>query len=198
MPQDTHRGLPALVMILLITGVISVTLAPIKIPWEGNSAPISGWNKKVGLAENFPVQMATADHKETAIYQNADGFEIYFSAAYFERQSPGKELIEITTARLHEDAEEMMIPIAGRSSMRVNKGIYQRNEQTHLVVFWYEMDGQVVSRWTDIKRLTLLNALTKRKTNGTLVVVSSPLGKREQATELLEKQLEFIRHFVSA
>ena len=152
----------------------------------------------VPLVDAFPTRMKEATREEMAVYQDTSGFELHLYTGYFERQSPGAELIDITTARLHEGAEEIIIPIAENKSIRVNKGIYKRNERMHVILFWYEMDGQVVSKWTDVKWLTLRNALTKRRTNGSVVIVSAPLGKRDTTTQLLEKQMEFIRHFIIA
>ncbi len=189
-----------MIIIFLLTGGVLFFGAPIKIPWKENPHyhNIQGWHKVFPLAEAFPVRMETAHQEEMAIYQNTAGFELHFYTGYFECQSSGKELIDITTARLHEGAEEIMIPIQGSQSMRVNKGIYKRNEQMHLIVFWYEMDGQVISRWTDIKRLTLWNALKKRQTNGSIVVISAPFGPQDHPTQLLEKQVEFVRHLIAA
>ncbi len=189
-----------MIIILFITAAASFAFAPIKIPWKKHpyNDPVAHWHKVVPLVLAFPIRMETANQEAMAVYQDPAGVELHVYTAYFERQSPGTELIDITTARLHEGAEAIMIPIAENRTIRVNKGIYKRNERMHLILFWYEMEGQVVSKWTDVKWLTLWNALTKRHTSGSVVIVSAPLRERDTTTQLLEKQVEFIRHFIIA
>jgi len=201
-----NRGLALMVVLFVLMGWILFVGSPIKIPWKENAqdhfVSMEGWHKEPYWDESFPVRMETADKEEMASYKDTTGFEAQLYSGYFERQSPEKELIDITTARLHEGAEVIMIPINQTQSIRVNKGIYPRNNGTYLILFWYNIDGRVVSSWVDVKRLTLWNALMNRTSNGSIFVLSVPLSvpldPKYPITELLEKQMKVVRLLVSA
>lgn len=69
----------------------------------------------------------------------------------------------------------------GRGSVRVNQHIIQRGAQTQVVLYWYQGRGRVVANEYANKALLVWDAATKRRTNGGLVRVMTPVVTTAEA-----------------
>ncbi len=139
-----------------------------------------------------PLLIEKTNHEITRIYRNNSGREIKLFIGYFESQHQGKELVNYITRRLHNGAVEIDIPIRD-SFIRVNKTILSDSYANHSVLFWYDLNGRVMTSPYKTKLATTLDALFRGRTNGAIVMVAAPLYNKGNLSEILEAQKKFIQ-----
>lgn len=139
-----------------------------------------------------PLLIEKTDHEITRIYRNNSGREIKLYIGYFESQHQGKELVNYITRRLHNGAVEIDIPIRD-SFIRVNKTILSDSYANHSVLFWYDLNGRVMTSPYKAKFATTLDALFRGQANGAIVMVAAPLYNKGNLSEILEAQKKFIQ-----
>lgn len=114
----------------------------------------------------------SADKRWLRRYRNPEGRQADVFVAYFEAQHQRKEVVDHRAGALHRSASALTLAIRGQEAPLVVNSISART--TPDAVFWYEMDGATESGATAAKLRTLWHALTRSRTNGAVVVVSSP------------------------
>ncbi len=72
------------------------------------------------------------------------------------------------------EASLVSIPVGARTIV-VNRFIVQKEAQREVVLYWYQAQGTVVARELDAKLAMVKSAMTRNRTDGALVRVSSPV-----------------------
>jgi EpsI family protein len=110
---------------------------------------------------------------------------------YFASQSQGKELIHAETSALHSGATTVKLSLDGQNAIEVNRRILSEGGKRQAAVFWYDLNGRLLTSPLAVKLYTALDGMTNGRTNGALVWVSTDLPSAgeegvEQATTRLE------------
>ncbi len=194
--QINHAWLITIVM-LLVLGSFLYLYKPLPIPLKSplNNFPliIVDWKSKYLQIKSFPVQVQGADSELNRIYRNSSGREIKLYAGYFESQSQDKELIHYKLDKLYEQAEEIEIPLTSLDNVRVNKAVIKEGFQNSLILYWYNLNGQIITNNYKAKYITALNGLIHRRTNGAIVIVSSNLNHSEEFQKVFDDEVEFVQ-----
>lgn len=117
----------------------------------------------------------------------AGGPKIQLYVAYFSTQGQGKEIVNDRTGHFHQHATPMALTVDG--AILVNTGKLVIKPETRDIVFWYEDNGTINVDRKRAKLATIVNGLVHRRTNGTLVLISTP-SKPDALNERNQPELE--------
>ena len=111
-----------------------------------------------------------ADQEIRKLYRRAGGRPLCLYLAYYEQQTHEKEVGNDFTTELIESAEAE-VKRAGteeRVPVPVNHAIFGDGSQ---IMFWYDFNGRTATTVLGAKAYTIWNTLTRRRSNGALVMI---------------------------
>lgn len=150
------------------------------------------WNRvEIPDVQEVLFRVEGADQELKRVYRNSLGHTIQLYVAYFESQHQSKEFINYLTAPLHDNVTSVSISTGGQT-MTVNQILLKGERGAHRAFFWYDLSGRVVANWYQAKLMTSLDALTRGRTNGAFILVTS-IHKDEA---LRDEEIAFIRELV--
>lgn len=193
-PRFKHAAACAIV-VLLATGIymhfFKLQQVPLAEPIKKLPHQIAGWkgvDADKSAKKTFHMQGADSDlHR---VYTDASGRQIELHIAYFESQSQGRELINHSHNPLYEASVEIEVP-AMSGPLKVNHAFQNSGPRDYQVLYWYNVNGKAVSGIYSVKLNVLFDGLLRRRTNGSMVVVSwSP---DEANPDKISQGLDFIK-----
>jgi EpsI family protein len=121
------------------------------------------------------------------IYRNGDtSFRVYVS--YYDEQAQGHEMVNYRNSwKLHRSERLSRVVTAAGSVEEVNIALLKENNDRRIALFWYQMDWKILANRIDVKLWTMWKALSDRRTNGAVVILSAPVSA-DSDTALLEKK----------
>ncbi|RJQ14918.1 MAG: EpsI family protein [Nitrospiraceae bacterium] len=157
---------------------------------------MGGWRwDGSGAHQPLPFRMENADEELTRTYQNTSAEEIVLYVGYLESQSQGKELVDYLSKKLHRGAVEIRIS-AGDKMVTVNKTIMNEDHKSYMVSFWYDLNGRKFTDMYKAKIATILDAVTRRSSNGALIMVVSDIKQSDNPDSIAGRQQDFIKGLV--
>lgn len=137
----------------------------------------AGWiGREVSSAEILPE----ADRNLSRLYRTVTGEEVRLSLWYFESQSQGKELVNPATAKMHAGSTRFKLDAGGRGMIEVNRRFLHEGGKKQAIIFWYDLNGRVLSSPLEVKLIAALEAIAYGRTNGALVWVAVDLPSDDQ------------------
>jgi EpsI family protein len=181
--------LAALLVLVGASGYVDRS-QPVVLASHGNGVSLVdvGW---IGIEVPVSDMMPGADQKWSWAYRAGSGEDVRLSLWYFASQSQGKELIHAETSALHSGATTVKLSLDGQNAIEVNRRILSEGGKRQAAVFWYDLNGRLLTSPLAVKLYTALDGMTNGRTNGALVWVSTDLPSAgeegvEQATTRLE------------
>jgi len=158
---------------------------PVEIgEWTGQDVP--------PLYKGF--QELAVDHELSRMYRKKTGETLWFYIGYFDDQNQGKKLVSYKTEELFLDTTKTEVRLGGNHEIEVNKKVIMHNrQQGNLMLFWYEINGRIVSNKFMAKFYTAWDAITRKRTNGAVIMLMSDVNGREAVQEVFSKNEEFIQ-----
>ena len=77
--------------------------------------------------------------------------------------------------------------------MTVNRAIIQKGTNRQLVYYWFEQRGRSLTSDYAAKAYTVLNSITRDRTDGALVRLITPIGANEAAAAADNRLLGFLK-----
>lgn len=191
-------------LMLLAVGSYPYLGAPKPVPFYSDLTriiTINNWKWDNGKSEeHWPFKIKSADEQILRIYKNDSGQKMVLYIAYFEKQQQDKELFNYLTKKLHHNAEKINIATGRDKVIPINKKIIKdkKNGSKHLILFWYDLDGKIVTDLRQVLTTTLFNAVTKRHTNGSIVMISPYNEGSKKPIEVDQDQKKFIKELIFA
>ena len=132
-----------------------------------------------------------ADQEIHKLYRRKGRRPLCLYVAYYEQQTHEKEVRNDFTMELIKSAEAEFRRSDGdgRVPFRMNHAIFGDGSQ---IIFWYDFNGRTATTLMEAKAYTIWNALTRRRTNGSLVMVYC---EREEKISL-ESDSDEMKNFV--
>ena len=130
-------------------------------------------SRRVDLA---PFRLESADREIVRVYRNPTGREVQVYIAYFNAQRQGKELVNDHTRHLHDAAAQWRLPLEPSGAVSVNRGRLSARRGDYRIVFWYDLNGEVIADRYRAMGKSIVRALVNGRTNGALVVVTDAAG----------------------
>ena len=144
---------------------------------------------------------ASGEHRFTAVdddlvrvYRSASGERVRLYIGYYRDQQQGKELTGDVSHLLRAAASPLELTLDAET-IEINQVVPESRIQGGLI-FWYDLNGRIVADMYLAKAYTVWDALTRRRTNGAVIMVAweFPAGVEFDASR--RKTLGFVRELV--
>ena len=141
------------------------------------------------LLRAYPT--ASGDHRFTAVddnlvrvYRSASGERVRLYIGYYREQQQGKELSGDASHALRAAASPLEVTLDS-GTIAINQVVPEARIQRGLI-FWYDLNGRIVADMYLAKAYTVWDALTRRRTNGAVIMVAweYPAGVEFDASRL--------------
>jgi len=165
---------------------------PLKTPLSLFPFEIDEWKGRDTSARVDVYQKSAVDHELTRIYKldSDDSIRVYIG--YFEYQKLGKELINDRTISLHAYASKRKVSLNPHGTIEVNEIIQKAGDKKKVTIFWYEINGRIVSDRYMSKLFTILDGFRRGQTNGAIVMVETDVAINEDVSTKLAMTESFI------
>jgi EpsI family protein len=196
---DARSWLAAFLLLLALTAYFAFhTRAPVSLKAELRGFPLSigNWRGQERSPQNAVFRVEGADRELVRLYRSPSGREVELYVAYFESQRHPKKLVNYRTARLHQDAVAVEIPLAQNESMTVNQTRLQQGRGELPVLFWYDMNGRIQADRYRAVLTTTVDSLIHGRTNGALILVAGVPIDRENGEVTIKEVQDFVRDAV--
>jgi exosortase D (VPLPA-CTERM-specific) len=174
---------------------------PIARPLEGIPMEIGPWHgTRSAMEQKFIDSLDLSDYI-IADYSDANGREINFYVAYYETQSKGKSIHSPNTCLpgggwRFLKSEEKTVTLADGVTMPVNRVLMEKDGVRQVSYYWFPQRGRVLTSLVQLKMFTFWDALTRRRTDGALVRLITPVYPDEDADSAERRIYGFTRLIV--
>jgi EpsI family protein len=187
-------------LILLCVGTFMrfYTIKDIPMNMSLNTLPlqIEDWKGKNICSHKKPFEFE-ADIELNRIYENSTNKRIELYVAYFTSQKQNKEMIHDGLQQLYEATEEIEISKSSHKPITINKAIYERDNKIILSLYWYDLNGTIISNRYEAKFVTAMEGLIHRRTNGFIIMISSSLNHSGEMEKLLNLEKKFAENILN-
>jgi exosortase D (VPLPA-CTERM-specific) len=159
---------------------------PIKRPFGEFPLQLEEWS---GIRQTMDLEIVdTLDLSDYLIidYQDPQGEQVNFYLAYYETQRKGESIHSPATCLpgsgwIFNDAGARNISVPGYYDglMRVNRAVMQKLDHRQIAYYWFPQRGRILTNAYQLKVFAFWDALTKRRTDGALVRVITPVYETE-------------------
>jgi exosortase D (VPLPA-CTERM-specific) len=173
---------------------------PIKEPLDHFPLKVGEW---LGTRQTFSQEIIdTLDLSDYAVieYRNSTGKAINFYVAYYESQRKGQSIHTPATCLpgsgwFFEEAGTTCISIPGyhKGSIPVNRAHMRKLGYRQLSYFWFLQRGRFLTSAYQLKIFAFWDALTKRRTDGALVRIITPIYESERLIDAETRLQGFTR-----
>lgn len=189
----------ALLGAILATQTISHgTPTPPKQTLDAFPNDIGPWRGKSAFFGPRVESVAGMDHYVLKQYRQQDGSFIWLYLGYYESQrrgdiihSPKNCLPGSGWQPIDKGLEAIEVSASPARKIEVNRYVIQKGLEKRVVLYWYQSRGRVYASEYWGKIYLVLDALTRNRTDGSLVRVSAPVVDSVEAT--LEQENKFIQ-----
>jgi EpsI family protein len=113
-----------------------------------------------------------ADAELYRVYRDNSGNEIRLYIGYFAQQEQDREIVHYHLDWLHYDAAVIQIPL-GSPATEIKKTTSSSKGKLDTIYFWYDVNSRILVDRYITKLVTLIDAFTRRRTNGALVLITT-------------------------
>ncbi len=145
--------------------------------WHGTNQP---------MEQEFIDELSFTDY--TIIdYKNEKGQPINFYVAYYESQRKGESIHSPASCLpgggwIFHKSGTVSIPFQ-ETTMEVNRAVMQKGNFKQLTYYWFPQRGRNLTNAYQMKFFAFWDALTRQRTDGSLVRLITPINQSEQEAE---------------
>jgi exosortase D (VPLPA-CTERM-specific) len=201
-----HFVVASLVLILTLgisTGVEFREKIPIKKPFTHFPLEVNEWSGKRDTMEQRFVNALDFSDYVMADYKDRTDKQVNFYVAYYESQRKGESIHSPETClpgsgwEFREAGPVMISPDKGNPGpLKVNRAFMTKPGVRQLVYFWFAQRGRVITNAYQLKLYTFWDALTRRRTDGALVRIITPVYPDEQLQDAETRLQGFTKEMV--
>jgi EpsI family protein len=134
---------------------------------------IGEWQGKE-RGSDFPIyKKLGVDRELSRTYSSASGDKLNLYVGYFAGQTQGKEMISYQTSDLHREASKRKLDLSSYGPVEINQVVQQEGKYKRELLFWYDLNGRIVADKYEAKAWMVWDGLTRGRTNGAVVILSS-------------------------
>jgi EpsI family protein len=190
---DAIRVAPVAVLLVffMALGAIAAPAATssgvLRKPLDRLPRALGEWRAAPGPAESeFQQAWQGSDAHVLRRYRTGDGRTLDIFVAYFGTQRQDRELASYLSADLHRRAALVEVPLVDGGSLPANFVAAAAGGQPS-ALFWYELGERVETRPYATKLRTLWRALSSGRSDGAVVVISTPGGSGAATRQNMEE-----------
>lgn len=175
------RLAPVLVAIGMLSTAVGVSAwqdggaRPVGPDLEALPERLAGW-ESTGISRPSRLESLGFDRSLSRSYVGPDGATLDVFVGYYDHQSDGRELADYRVRAALMGPDVASRPANLSDTLRVQEFVAAEDGTTLLVTYWYCLDGAVLADVTGTKLHTAWSSLRRRRNDGALVVVRTPLG----------------------
>lgn len=155
-------------------------------PLEEFPMTVEGWTgKDVSNLDADIFKDFSAVNELKRVYSNHSMSETKLYVGYFPIQQQSKKAIDYRLGWLHDHPETIRISVSGEE-IAIMKATWQGRRIPKTVYFWLNMNGRKILDPYRAKLATTLDAFTKRRNNGAIILIIVDLPQSENDGEHLQ------------
>ena len=167
----------SLTLLFLLLGSYALFHQPRAIPLRAEIVnfpmEIGEWQGKE-RGSDFPIyKKLGVDRELSRTYSSASGDKLNLYVGYFAGQTQGKEMISYQTSDLHREASKRKLDLSSYGPVEINQVVQQEGKYKRELLFWYDLNGRIVADKYEAKAWMVWDGLTRGRTNGAVVILSS-------------------------
>ena len=89
------------------------------------------------------------------------------------------------------DSEQVPVMMPGGGAPIINKVLIQKGLEKQIILYWYQDRGRIIASEYSAKGFLVWDSMTKKRTDGSLVRISVPVGKSDE--QAFAQGFEFMR-----
>jgi len=132
------------------------------------------------------------DDELVRAYRNSNGELVRLYVGYHRAQREGKELAGEVSSALGAIATPIKLGV-GSDTVEIRQVLRDTTERRQGLLYWYDLDGRVTSNMYVAKGLMVWEALTRRQTNGAVVMIAWESPETADATAAQQRAVAFAR-----
>jgi exosortase D (VPLPA-CTERM-specific) len=184
-------------MIFLIVGIYINLYTPSPISMKRNLKyfpyEIGKWKGNDSKLDYDTFRSLGVDYDISRTYSSPDGKEINLYIGYYMYQEQGKELLNYKSEWLYDNASKYTIILNSNDAIRVNRVIKKDSYKNRLIVYWYNLNGRIITDKLEVKMYTTFDAIFKHRTNGTFIMITLDLLNYVDINEALRYSEMFLK-----
>ncbi|MEW8150697.1 MAG: VPLPA-CTERM-specific exosortase XrtD [Candidatus Thiodiazotropha endolucinida] len=188
-----HYAILASVVLIAVSSLYvqsQQAILPERQDFSGFPMQIDNWRGNENRLEDIYLKSLKLDDYLIGNYADSMGSVVNFYIAYYASQQAGSaahsprscipgggwEIEQVTQVDLAD------IQVNGEA-LNVNRLVIKRGEYKQLVYYWFQQRGRVMTNEWLVKWYLFLDGLTKRRTDGALVRLTTSIGAGEEWTD---------------
>ncbi len=164
---------------------------------------LSDWHGRRVMMERQFVDMLDLSDYAIVDYRDAGDRQVNFYVAYYENQNKGASIHSPATCLPgsgweFQEATRTQVAVSadGRQTVPVNRALMIKGGHRRLAYYWFPMRGRVLTTAYQMKWYNFWDALTRRRTDGALVRLITPVGEDETVQRAEQRLAAFTRLIV--
>jgi len=175
--------------VILAHGVDFRHKTPLDKPLSGFPLRVSDWRGEVVEMDKLERSFLNFDDYTMIHYVDKQGKEIDFYTVYYGSQVKGESIHSPASCFpgngwVFKESGVATIPLdKDKGELRVRRAIAENTGERELVYYWFPQRGRILTNLFQLKFYVFWDALTKRRTDGALVRVITPIYPSEQTVD---------------
>jgi EpsI family protein len=184
---------------ILVGGLLVMQLrssgepVPIREPLDAFPEQVGRWQGREGtIFDVDTLNILKVKDYLVRRYVSPDGRSVWLYIGYWDTQRKGAQMHSprnCLPGAGWEPLEATTVPITlpgHYGGIRVNQYLIQKDQDQQLVVYWYQAQGRAVTGEVAARVELVKNAITRNRTDGALVRLSSPIyGSVQETSDML-------------
>ena len=169
---------------------------PVQLKTELKYFPIEiGQWKGQENTPDYPVfRELRVDQELSRVYRDASGKSVTLYIGFYSSQRQGKELISYKTQDLLDSrASELKVSLEQPNTVTLRRVVHGGTNRKRQILYWYDLDGRVVTDRYLAKGYTVWDAFIKGTTSAAIVMVMTDVYSEVDLENRLAISEAFIR-----
>jgi len=170
---------------------------PIKQPLQQFPLQVGEWRgTREAMEHEFVDKLQFSDYV-IINYRDRKNHIVNFYTAFYETQQKGESIHSPETCfpmsgwKFNQE-EEIAVKAKDGSSIWVNRILMEKNGERQLAYYWFPQRGRVLTKLYQLKIYNFWDALTRQRTDGALVRVTTPIASSEKLEDAEMRIREFL------
>lgn len=159
---------------------------------------IGTWKGKAqSLEANVLESLALTEYVSANYSSPEEPQTVGLYIAYYATQEMGATIHSPTTCLPGsgwemDDTREVVIPVEGQGQLPVVRMVVRKGMDRLLVYYWFNQGGRNLSNRIDVKKNLVIDALLRKRSDGALIRLTSPLAENETAEQAEGRLQKFL------
>lgn len=202
-PHSVVAVLLLLATLLVFKGVNFREMVPPGKPFSQFPLAVGEWNGSRSTMERRFLDTLKLSDYSLVDYRDPSGREINLYVAYNESQRKGESTHSPDSCLpgsgwVFGESGLVDLPVKNGDGepMRIARAVMQKSGDRQVAYYWFPQRGRILTNMYQLKIYTFWDALTKRRTDGALVRLITPVYASEDPRDAEARLKEFTRHIV--